>query len=175
MCQDQGQERFTIVDIAGGHGHELKSFMHRFPDLQGRFVLQDLPGVSNPEPAIETIGHNFFDAQPVHGANIYLLAQILHDWPDSEARQILARTREAMHSGSVLFVYEYVFPDGLWQAALTDVIHDAVMMSFFGSLERSERDFIELFRSVGLRLVKVWRTVNASDEQLAVLEIMREH
>ena len=39
--------------------------------------------------------HDFFTPQPILDASIFLLRVVLHDWPDSFARKILLRLREA--------------------------------------------------------------------------------
>ena len=32
-----------LVDVAGGHGHQLDEFTKKYPELTGRVILQDLP------------------------------------------------------------------------------------------------------------------------------------
>ena len=179
---------FTLVDVGGGNGHEIQAFLRCFPHVNGRFILQDLSGVSKDEEPgtlcktasrssrkLERMSHNFFHKQPVRGADIYLLARILHDWPDKQAREILSNLREAMDSNSTLLVYDRVFGDQLEKVSAADAIYDAVMMAFFSSLERSEAQFRDLLSSVGLRLCNIWRGDLGSDgDKQAVLEIVRE-
>jgi len=45
-------------------------------------------------PACNT-AHDFFTPQPILDASVFLLRVVLHDWPDSFARKILLRLREA--------------------------------------------------------------------------------
>lgn len=183
-----GKGNFVFVDVGGSHGHELKAFMQRFPEVQGRFVLQDLDvgdlehnlphghmceEASRQFREMEKISHSFFDPQPVRGADIYLLARILHDWPDQQAREILAHLREAMSKDSTLLIYERVFPDMLSKLSHIDVLCDASMMAFFSSAERSGEQFKGLLHSAGLALVNVWREESADDHTEAVLEVIR--
>jgi len=37
------KEDVLLVDVGGGVGHELISLKKRFPDLEGRLVVQDIP------------------------------------------------------------------------------------------------------------------------------------
>ncbi|KAE8157072.1 O-methyltransferase-domain-containing protein [Aspergillus tamarii] len=139
----------------------------------GGFTLVDTASRSSRK--LERMSHNFFHKQPVRGADIYLLARILHDWPDKQAREILSNLREAMDSNSTLLVYDRVFGDQLEKVSAADAIYDAVMMAFFSSLERSEAQFRDLLSSVGLRLCNIWRGDLGSDgDKQAVLEIVRE-
>jgi hypothetical protein len=39
--------------------------------------------------------HDFFTPQPILDASVFLLRVVLHDWPDSFARRILLRLRQA--------------------------------------------------------------------------------
>jgi hypothetical protein len=60
-----------IVDVGGGRGFDIVAFRQRFPDLPGKFILQDLPHTfklmqSKPE-GITIMAHGFFTEQPVKG------------------------------------------------------------------------------------------------------------
>jgi hypothetical protein len=66
-----GNAEILIVDIGGGEGAYLHAFNHKFPDIPGRRILQDLPHVLDtvtdiPEKT-ELMAHDFFTAQPVKG------------------------------------------------------------------------------------------------------------
>ena len=51
--------------------------------------------------------HNMFDPQPI-SADVYLLKQILHDWPDVEAIKVLRALIPAMKPGARVILVEYV-------------------------------------------------------------------
>ena len=40
-----GKDAVALVDIGGNQGHDLVNLKAKYPDLRGRFVLQDLPDV----------------------------------------------------------------------------------------------------------------------------------
>jgi len=87
-----------------------------------KFVNQDLPEVceegkkffsQNQPDALESgrvvfQGNSFLTGQPVKGAQLYILSNILHDWPDSEALTILHHITQAMLPTSRLLVIEVV-------------------------------------------------------------------
>lgn len=64
-------EDVLLVDVGGGRGHDLDTFIRRFPDAKGRFILEDLPAVIDDyqaiNPRIDPVKHDFFTRQPVHG------------------------------------------------------------------------------------------------------------
>lgn len=150
-----------LVDIGGNVGHDLINFQKKFPDLPGRLVFEDLPGVvaaaGDLPKGIEGVGHDFFQPLPpaLRNAKAYYLRQILHDWPDKQARQILENVREAMANGSILLINETIMPDdnvALYQAEL-----DMLMMGVLASLDRTAGQLEELLDSAGFRLVGSWK------------------
>jgi hypothetical protein len=119
------------------------------------------------------MAYNFFEPQPVVGADFYFLGRVLHDWPDSQARTILQHIRDAMDEDSVLLIHDRVLPDFASNVHSTDAIMDLNMMILFSSLERTEKQFRALLSSVGLKLVNVWRSPTAGVHRQAVLEAIR--
>lgn len=60
-----------IVDIAAGSGRDMLAFKQKFPNVEGRIILQDLPTVFNDvhyhDLGLEKIEYDIFTSQPVHG------------------------------------------------------------------------------------------------------------
>jgi len=112
-----------VVDVGGGKGRDLTHLSSALlssstSDLQPQLILQDLPPVISAAerehlPAdIRLMAHDFFSAQPVKGAKAYFMHSICHDWPDTHARRILMRLKEAMTEGySKLLLLEAVMPE----------------------------------------------------------------
>ena len=150
-----------LVDMGGGLGQDIAAFHKRFPDLDGRLILQDLESVigrigeGELDSKIERMAHDLFTPQPVIGAKVYYMRQILHDFPDAESRRILGSIREAMTGDSVVLVNENFLPET--GASLYNAEIDLSMMAVFGSMERTERQWVELIESAGLEVVKVWK------------------
>lgn len=166
-------DQVLLVDIGGGVGHDLVAFKKRFPDFPGKLVLQDLPQVidriKEPLPeGITAISHSMFDPQPIRGARAYYMRTVLHDFPDKQALEVLARIREAMTEDSVLFIHEHTMTDGLDVPPITATL-DIHMMEVFSSLERTEREWVALLQKAGFRVAKVWNEASAG-QPTAVFE-----
>ncbi|OJJ07883.1 hypothetical protein ASPVEDRAFT_47076 [Aspergillus versicolor CBS 583.65] len=141
-----------LVDIGGGEGHYTIAFKSKFPDA-GRCILQDLPhvisSITNAPDATELMAHDFFQPQPVKGARVYYLHWILHDWSDTQAREILLQIVDSMEPGySRLVINENIIPDTDCDYNLACL--SMLMMVQVGALERTELQWRELLHSVGL-------------------------
>ncbi|KAG4412197.1 hypothetical protein IFR04_014657 [Cadophora malorum] len=149
----------VLVDIGGGIGHDLSAFHDKYPALKGKLVLQDLPvvieSVKDIPTKIEALAQDFFQPQQIKGAKGYYLRSILHDWPDKQALEILARIKEAMNENSILLVNENATPEV--GASLFEAQGDIQMMAAFGSLDRTSKQFEELLDAAGFTLVKTWK------------------
>lgn len=108
-------ENGTVVDLGGSYGQASCSIAAKFPSLE--FVVQDLPGVvkegrakliSKMSDRIAFMNHDFFTEQPINGASVYFMRQILHDWSDSYAIRILKALVPALKSGSRVLINEQI-------------------------------------------------------------------
>ncbi|RAL04867.1 S-adenosyl-L-methionine-dependent methyltransferase [Aspergillus ibericus CBS 121593] len=152
--------RVRLVDVGGGLGHDVARCKARFPDMPGKLVVEDLPAVIREIQTplgedVEAIACDMFAAQPVHGAKAYYLRTVLHDWPDQQALQVLGRIHEAMAEDSVLLVNENTLPEQAAPAGSVAV--DILMMELYASLERTEKQWIDLLQRAHFTVVKVWR------------------
>jgi 2,7-dihydroxy-5-methyl-1-naphthoate 7-O-methyltransferase len=96
----------TVVDVGGGTGAMLASLLRRHPQARG--VLVDFPGtVARAGALLESLGvadrvtlsgQSFFDPLPA-GADLYLLKNVLNDWPEEPTVAILRRCAEAAGQG----------------------------------------------------------------------------
>ncbi|XPS77150.1 hypothetical protein M3J07_009187 [Ascochyta lentis] len=159
--------RVMLVDVGGGSGHQCEALRKAFPHLKGRILVQDLPFMVDRidmEHArtvqFEVVPHDFFQPQPVCGAKVYYMRNVLHDWDDDRASAILSQTRQAMAKDSVIFVDEIILP--LVGASSRQVHMDMAVMVFAGAMERTETQWKDLLGSNGFRIRDVW----VYDEQL---------
>jgi hypothetical protein len=154
-----------VVDVGGGSGALLAAMLSANPHLRG--VLFDRPqvvagaadvlneaGVAD-RCAVE--GGSFFDAVPPNG-DVYLLSQVLHDWNDEQAVEILRNCRKVMSTGSRVLVAETILPPGNEPSIAKRV--DVVMLVVAGGHERTEDEFATLFHAADLELTEVISTTS---------------
>jgi SAM-dependent methyltransferase len=149
----------TVVDVGGGTGMLLATILRARPKVRGTLV--DLPttaarsaevfqaaGVAD---RVTAVGQSFFDPLPA-GADLYLLKNLLGDWPDREAMALLRRCAEAARPGGRVIVLGGVSPDEDGSPS-----PELLMMVLVGGRARSLSEFRELARSAGLEVQAVGR------------------
>lgn len=147
-----------IVDVAGGHGHLLRAVLDAAPHAEGvLFELPPIAAVAPADPRITTIGGDFFvDALPTGDA--YLLMEVLHDWSDDRAVDILSAIRRACRTGAVVLVIENVVPDGPPDPRVHNL--DLIMLIMTGGRERTRSELARLLDAAGFRLTAVAETAS---------------
>lgn len=156
----------TAIDVGGGRAHLLREVQRRHPHV--RVVLFDLPSVvasaakdlasMTPDPAkIEMRAGSFLDVIPT-GGDIYVLANVLHNWDDIQALRILQNCRAAASNNSRLLIVEPLISDsrpGWLEAAM-----DMQMLLLFHGKERTILEHEVLLQRAGFklcrRLARLW-------------------
>jgi ribosomal protein RSM22 (predicted rRNA methylase) len=143
----------TIVDVGGGQGTVLAAILTTHPDLHDHLV--DLaPTAARAATQFAAAGitvrvsittGSFFDPLPT-GADAYLLSDILHDWDDERAHQILARCAAAAGPDGTVLLVEPIRGQG----AGTEI--DLAMLVFFDGRERTIDELTELAAAHHLHL-----------------------
>ena len=170
------KDSVLLVDVAGGHGHQLHEFTKKYPELIGRVILQDLLPVLEEvsdldlDPRIEKQAIDFFASQPAPGAKFYVLSYIMHDWPDKECESILANVRDAMTPGySRILINDSILPDRNCPPVAS--AFDVTMMCHHTGIERTELMWRDLISAVpGLELVRLWHPPAQGE---GVVEVMK--
>jgi C-methyltransferase len=155
----------TIVDVGGGHGPLLAAILAAAPDSQG--VLYDLPQVIAGAPSLFCKHHvadrarieagSFFDGVP-GGGDAYVLKNIMHDWSDQKAVQILRNVRAAAGPRATLLLVELVIPNhdrdfpGKWA--------DLEMLLNLGARERTAAEYRNLLSRAGFQMTRVVQTAS---------------
>jgi SAM-dependent methyltransferase len=148
----------TIVDVGGGTGLMLAGILRLRPALHGTLV--DLPrtvsratetfraaGVAD---RVTAVGQTFFDPLP-SGADIYLLKNVLNDWPDRDAVRLLTRCADAARPAGRVVTLSGVVPDDASKGGLE------IEMVLAGGRRRTVSEFRELARAAGLDVVAAGR------------------
>jgi len=66
-------ETILFVDIGGGNGHQYEELLNKYPDLQGRVIIEDQERVIKHVTVgknVERLTDDYITEQPVRGANI---------------------------------------------------------------------------------------------------------
>ena len=147
----------TVVDVGGGTGALLAEILRARPALRG--VLVDLPrtvarsggifeaaGVAD---QVRTVGQSFFDPLP-GGGSLYLLKNVLADWPDREAAAILRRCAEAARPAGRVVVLGGV-------TAAEKASPELLMLVLVGGKDRTLGEFRKLAREADLEVRTTFR------------------
>jgi SAM-dependent methyltransferase len=147
----------TIVDVGGGNAALLEVVLTRFPRLSG--ISFDLPAVSERAAArlegspvagrLRAVGGDFFAELPP-GGDVYLLAQVLHDWSDEDSLRLLRACRRAAGPGAILLVLEQLVPDGPEPSPVK--LLDLNMLVLLGGRERTRGEYEALLAAAGWTL-----------------------
>ena len=143
-----------VVDVGGGQGHLLKAIVSAHPDVAG--VLFELPEVATsipPTEGIEIISGDFFvDRLPT--ADAYILMDIIHDWTDDKAIEILKAVEQASHwSEATVLAIQSVLPEGP-EPHYSKTL-DILMLTITGGRERTVSEYRSLFDAAGLKMDRV--------------------
>lgn len=80
---------------------------------------------------------------------------IIHDWPEKQCLDILAKLHDAMTPGySRLLIHDLILPDH--HANTVHCMYDMAMLSFNGGKERSRSQWTQLLNKAGFEIVKLW-------------------
>jgi len=141
-----------IGDIGGGSGHLLQAVLAAVPTAHG--VLFDLPHVIAGATSLASerltlqAGDFFRDALP--RCDMYLLMEIIHDWPDDEAVAILKAIRQVAPAHARLLLLETLIPTDPspdWSKML-----DIHMLALLGGRQRTRQEYEALLDQAGFRL-----------------------
>jgi C-methyltransferase len=155
----------TIVDVGGGQGPLLAAILARAPASRG--VLFDLPRVVADAPGllrehnvadrVRIAEGSFFDSVPA-GGDAYILKNVIHDWPDEKAVQILRNVRAAAGPQATVLLVELVIPrhdrdfPGKWV--------DLEMLLNLGARERTAAEYRDLLSQAGFQMTRVVQTAS---------------
>ena len=147
----------VVADIGGGRGHLLQAVLERVPAASG--VLFELPHVAADVGAassrLRVVSGDFFtDSLPA--ADGYILMEVLHDWPDAEARNILGAVRRAAPPRARLLIVEAVLAET--PGPHFSKVLDIVMLAVTGGRERTISEYDSLLGAAGFRLERVMAT-----------------
>lgn len=142
----------TIADIGGGRGHLLKAILASTPSAKG-ILFDQAHVVDQVEPSermTKQAGDFFQDTLPA--CDLYLLMEVIHDWDDQRAGQILHGVRAAAAPGARVLLIEALIPESVgpsWPLTL-----DLWMLTISGK-QRTLEEYAALLAGAGFRFTKV--------------------
>lgn len=152
----------TMVDVGGSGGRLAVQVAERFPSIES-IVVQDLPEIiksfdsfvpSQLRSRIKPMAHDFFQNQPVHGADVYLLRWILHDWSDKYCIKILRALIPGLKKGAKVVISDICIPEpGQLSVRNERVMRmiDMTMKAFNNARERDAETWANLFANADSR------------------------
>ncbi|KXH54119.1 O-methyltransferase [Colletotrichum salicis] len=179
----------VIVDVGGGLGSSIQALRTNFPSQRNDFVgiVQDQPGMiahatahwkkTDPQAltsgAVKLTPHNFFNENPVKGADVYWFRSVIVDWQDEDLTTMFTHIRNAMAPGkSRLLIGEYMMHPTCGDALLPDapapllknygefqamgLIAGFVLTASPNGRQRTFQDLDRVIKASGLKIVKVW-------------------
>ncbi|KAH7384627.1 putative Sterigmatocystin 8-O-methyltransferase [Pyrenochaeta sp. MPI-SDFR-AT-0127] len=170
-----------VVDVGGSQGHVSLALARRFTNLS--MVVQDMEKVVEnakvPEDLQERVrfmAHDLFATQPVHGADVYYLRWILHNWSDKYCILILRALVPALQPGTRVIIQETLMPEpgtvALWKEKNLRAT-DLNMAAAFNAKERTVAEFKSLLAKCDPAFV-LRKIINPAGSALGMLEFVWE-
>ena len=107
----------TFVDIGGSHGHVSIQLARQIPSV--KCIIQDLPETVEQGQAalpmdladrVTFMAHDFWEPNPIKGAEVYFFRWIFHDWSDLYCIKLLRALIPALRSGSRILINDALMP-----------------------------------------------------------------
>jgi SAM-dependent methyltransferase len=162
LLQVDWSTRRRVVDVGGGDGTLLVELLGKNPSLEG--VVFDLPEIEASarskiaEAGVEkrcSFHAGSFLADDPPTADTYILARVLHNWGDDDAKGILSRIRGVAPAGARLVVIDDVLSAG--SEFENGKFLDLQMLVILGGRERTADDWRTLLGSEGFEVTDVRR------------------
>jgi hypothetical protein len=162
----------TLVDVGGGYGEMLGTFLQQYPDHLG-ILFDEEYVITHCQPTLEkhgivnrcqAVSGNFFESIPP-GGDAYLLKHIIHDWDDERAIKILKNCCNVLDNHSKVLVMEMVVPDGNVPSS-SKMLDLNMLVMCPGGKERTKEEFEDLFTKAGLKLNRIIPT----QEDICIIE-----
>ncbi|MFJ7292948.1 methyltransferase [Streptomyces collinus] len=157
LAQGDWQSVRHVVDVGGGSGDLLAAVVDATPGARGTLLDLEAPAAAAErdfadaglQERCRAVVGSFFDPLPADG-DVYLLSNVLLNWPDNRAAEILRRCAEAVRPGGRVMVLE-----GLLDVQTDQTDLDLRMLIYLGGRMRTTEQLRELAAGAGLALRRV--------------------
>ncbi|CDL87449.1 methyltransferase [Xenorhabdus cabanillasii] len=145
----------SFIDIGGGVGSFSKKIKMNYPHVQCH-VFDQYDFTRLESEGVTFINGNFFSAIP-SGYDAYSIKNVLDDWPDNQAIDILKNCHKAMRADSVLYVIDII--KGPNDAVSFDLYIDTILLG----RRRYQSEFEFMAKQSGLSITNIYN-LNFSTE-----------
>jgi O-methyltransferase domain/Dimerisation domain len=101
----------------------------------------------------ELIAGDFWKSVPAE-ADAYIVKNLIHDYNDTKARQILSNIHQAIASNGKLLVVEMIVPEGN-EPSLAKILDVEAMIMTPGAKERNAQEYRQLFTESGFEVTRI--------------------
>ncbi|XP_007957082.1 acetylserotonin O-methyltransferase [Orycteropus afer afer] len=145
-----------ICDLGGGSGALARECAALYPEC--RVVVFDTPDVvcaarshfSFPGAQQVSFQEGDFFKDPLPEADLYVLARVLHDWPDEKCSHLLARVHHACRPGGGVLVVESLLAEDR-RGPLTTQLYSLNMLVQTEGRERTPGEYRALVSAAGFQ------------------------
>ncbi|MBC8950453.1 methyltransferase [Xenorhabdus sp. TS4] len=145
----------SFIDIGGGVGSFAKNIKMHYPHIQCH-VMDQYDFTKQESEGMTFINGNFFSAIP-SGYDAYSIKNVLDDWPDNKAIDILRNCQKAMREDSVLYVIDMIKEPN--EAVSFDLYIDTLLLG----RKRYQSEFEFMAKQAGLSITNIY-SLNFSTE-----------
>uniref|UniRef100_A0A2K5R9P5 Acetylserotonin O-methyltransferase like n=1 Tax=Cebus imitator TaxID=2715852 RepID=A0A2K5R9P5_CEBIM len=162
----------SACDVGGCTGALAQELAREYPRLQ--VTVFDLPDTielaarfqpTGPQAAQIRFAAGDFFRDPLPAADLYVLCQILHDWPDDKVHKILDRVAQSCKPGAGVLLVEMLLDEK--RQARGGLMQSPNMLLQMEGRERSPGEYQRLLEPHGFRQVQVARLGGFLDAMLA--------
>ncbi|PHM71903.1 methyltransferase [Xenorhabdus kozodoii] len=128
----------SFIDIGGGQGSLAKNIKIHYPQIRCH-VMDQYDFTRRESEGVTFINGDFFSVIPPE-YDVYCIKNVLHNWPDNQAIDILKNCHKAMNENSVLYVIDMLKEQNDADAESFDLHMDTLLSG--KERYRSEFEFI---------------------------------
>jgi hypothetical protein len=140
----------------------IASILKQNPTLQGihfdtasrlqtaKKNIQNHPNICN---RVQFVDGDFFESVPV-GGDAYIVKNLIHDYDDAKAGQILNNIRQAITDHGKLLVVEMIVPPDN-EPSLAKILDVEALLMTPGAIERTAEEYRQLFAKSGFEVSRI--------------------
>ncbi|XP_077980223.1 acetylserotonin O-methyltransferase-like [Glandiceps talaboti] len=151
----------SVCDLGGGTGDVAYALAKQYPHMQ--VTMFDLPQIIKlaeekkpsdiPSNVALQRGDFFSDNLPL--ADLYILSNIIHDWPEHKADVILSNVFQAVNPGGAVLIVELFLDNGDEPENIQGHLYSMLMLAKFFGQQLSGKHMSDLLRKHGFVDVEI--------------------